>query len=89
MMRIYLPKLIQDILRWKPDVAFLMGLWTGVAICYIAMKVTARVILKYDLQPSPSMAMRMWRKRVCARCGNPLGHDKEPNESSCSESGNG
>ena len=35
---------------------FLFGLWTGLAICGIIVNVTARVIWKYGLQPSPSMA---------------------------------
>ena len=73
MMRIFMPKILQDFLQWRPDPVFLFGLWTGLAICCIIVNVTARVIWKYDLQPSPSMAARMLRKRVCPECGKRLG----------------
>ena len=72
MMGIGMPTILQDFLQWRPDPAFLFGLWTGLLISCIIVNVTARVIWKYGLQPSPSMAARMLRKRVCAECGKRL-----------------
>jgi hypothetical protein len=71
-MRIAMPQLLQDFLQWKPDVAFLIGLWTGVVISYIVMKVTARLIYEYDLQPPEPLAVRLLRERVCHTCGHKL-----------------